>query len=412
MSQDDAFAIDRFRKYLQIKTVQPKPDLEAAIDFLKKYGSDIGLTAATYELVPGYPVLILTWLGSDTSLKSVLLNSHMDVVPVFPESWTYDPFEAKLQDDGWIFGRGTQDMKCLAIMFLEAIRRLKARGFQPKRTVYLSFGPDEEVGGLKGMGPFVDSPEFEVMNVGVALDEGLASDTPWCPVYFAERQQLWMKYTFHGNPGHGSRFIKDTAMSRLLKFMNLVQEFRDQQEKKLESDPELTVGYVTSVNMNILEGGLEVNVVPSKMSVTVDIRVTPSETLDEMRSKLKSWILKALEKPGEPTPSLDEAVTMETVCAFSGDFTSPTDEDNPWWKALSGALSESGVEFKKDIFTGGTDIRYVRRKGIPSYGFTPMPNTPVLLHDHDERIHKDVFLKGIKIYENIIQRITSVEGTP
>merc|ERR1712117_99910 len=95
----------------------------------------------THECVPGKPILVITWQGSDPSLPSLRLNSHIDVVPVFPEHWTYPPFSAHKDDQGNIYGRGTQDMKCVGIQHLEAVRRLKADGKTIKRTIHISFVP-------------------------------------------------------------------------------------------------------------------------------------------------------------------------------------------------------------------------------------------------------------------------------
>lgn len=63
-------------------------------------------------------------------------------------------------------------MKCVGIQYLEAIRRLKASGFEPKRSVYLSFVPDEEIGGHAGAEKFAESDVFKGLNVGIVLDEG------------------------------------------------------------------------------------------------------------------------------------------------------------------------------------------------------------------------------------------------
>ena len=52
--------------------------------------------------------MVMSWIGSDPTKSSVLLNSHMDVVPVFPEHWTYPPFDAHKTEDGKIFARGSQ----------------------------------------------------------------------------------------------------------------------------------------------------------------------------------------------------------------------------------------------------------------------------------------------------------------
>ncbi|KAK2982471.1 hypothetical protein RJ640_026314 [Escallonia rubra] len=66
-------------------------------------------------------------------------------------------------------------MKCVGLQYLEAIRKLKASGFQPIRTVYLSFVIAEEIGGHDGAEKFADSDTFTQMNVGIVLDERLAS---------------------------------------------------------------------------------------------------------------------------------------------------------------------------------------------------------------------------------------------
>ena len=60
------------------------------------------------ECVAGKPVVVVTWPGTHPALPAVMLNSHTDVVPVFPEHWTYPPFSAHKDEKGDIYGRGTQ----------------------------------------------------------------------------------------------------------------------------------------------------------------------------------------------------------------------------------------------------------------------------------------------------------------
>ena len=69
----------------------------------------------------------------------------------------------------------------------------------------------------------------------------------------------------------------------------------------------------------------------------------------------------------------------------------------------------SGLKVQPQIFPGGTDSRYVRGVGIPAIGFSPINNTPVLLHDHDEYLGVDTFLKGIEIYCQILTSVGNVE---
>lgn len=109
--------------------------------FLTSVIEDIGLEHVIVAKDPKKPILVATWKGTDPSLPSILLTSHVDVVPVSAEHWKYDPFEAHKDEDGKIYGRGTQDMKCVTIQYLEAIRSLKAQGIKLKRTIHLSFTP-------------------------------------------------------------------------------------------------------------------------------------------------------------------------------------------------------------------------------------------------------------------------------
>lgn len=117
----------------------------------------------------------------------------MDVVPVFEEFWTHKPFAADIDNDGRIFARGAQDMKCVAMQYLGAIRHLKRNGIMLKRTIHVVFVPDEETFGPEGMKAFALSDAFRSLNVGFTLDEGIASPTDVYNVFYAERT-CWRKW--------------------------------------------------------------------------------------------------------------------------------------------------------------------------------------------------------------------------
>lgn len=68
----------------------------------------------------------------------------------------------------------------------------------------------------------------------------------------------------------------------------------------------------------------------------------------------------------------------------------------------------SGLKIRPCICPGATDIRFIRRVGIPAFGFMPINNTPLLLHDHDEFLEAETYLKGIKIYTKIIENLSSL----
>lgn len=86
----EPLSVTRFREYLRIETVQPEPDYKGAKNFLEKYAEEIGLEIDHCATVPDKKwVHIMTLKGQDSSKKSILLNSHIDVVPVYPEYRAY-----------------------------------------------------------------------------------------------------------------------------------------------------------------------------------------------------------------------------------------------------------------------------------------------------------------------------------
>ncbi|XP_037296336.1 aminoacylase-1-like [Manduca sexta] len=85
MSGDQASdpAVDNLRNYLRIRSVHPNVNYDECIEYLKNQAKSLDLPVQVFECVPKKPILVMTWNGEQPSLPSVMLNSHMDVVPVF-----------------------------------------------------------------------------------------------------------------------------------------------------------------------------------------------------------------------------------------------------------------------------------------------------------------------------------------
>ncbi|XP_030162769.1 aminoacylase-1 isoform X1 [Lynx canadensis] len=394
-------SVTLFRQYLRIRTVQPEPDYEAAVAFLEKRAHQLGLSCQKVEVAPGRVVTVLTWPGTNPRLSSLLLNSHTDVVPVFKEHWSHDPFEAFKDAEGYIYARGTQDMKCVSIQYLEAVRRLKAEGHHFPRTIHMTFVPDEEVGGHQGMELFVQRPEFQALRAGFALDEGLANPADAFTVFYSERSPWWVRVTSIGKPGHSSRFIEDTAAEKLHKVVSSILAFREKERQRLQSNPHLKEGAVTSVNLTKLEGGVACNVVPATMSASFDFRVAPDVDLKAFEEQLQGWCQAA-----------GEGVTFEFIQKWTESRVTSTNDSDPWWAAFSGVFKDMNLTLEPEIFPAATDSRYLRAVGVPALGFSPMNCTPVLLHDHDERLHEAVFLRGVDIYTRLLPALASVPALP
>eukprot|EP01097_Dermamoeba_algensis_P003392 TRINITY_DN2373_c0_g1_i1.p1 TRINITY_DN2373_c0_g1~~TRINITY_DN2373_c0_g1_i1.p1 ORF type:complete len:414 (+),score=103.24 TRINITY_DN2373_c0_g1_i1:86-1327(+) len=412
---DQEESVRHFKEFLRIKSISHEGTAgsnKQAVNYLEKLSKEFGLQTKVVEPVANKPVLIATKLGTDPSLPSILLSSHYDVVPADNEKWTTDPWEAFEDPNGDIFARGTQDMKCVCIQYLEAMNKL--RGKQFLRTIHLLWLPDEEIGGAQGMGTFLQDPSYKELNVAVALDEGLANPTDYMTVFYGERAVWWCKVKAVGPTGHGSRFIEGNAMGKLMKSVGHFLDFRAEQEAKyLGHGPgcdhavvkKEKLGDVVTINLTMLKGGVTtdggktfaLNVIPSEAEAGFDIRIPPSVPLDEFEAKMKDW-------------TKEDGLSYEFVFKTPEHaVTSINPAENNWWKVFSENLTSQGVKYETEVFPAATDGRYLRSAGIPVFGFSPINNTPILLHDHNEKLNRSVFLKGISIYVSLIADLANVK---
>ena len=148
---------------------------------------------------------------------------------------------------------------------------------------------DEEIGGRHGMEKFIISQEFKKLNIGLCLDEGLASPDDTVPVYYGERNMYWVKFHISGNPGHGSRFIEGAPGEKAQYLINKLLNYREKERKIMESDPNMTLGEVTTINLTMMSGGVQMNVVPNEFTLGFDMRITPTTSIDDFEAQLHRW---------------------------------------------------------------------------------------------------------------------------
>lgn len=381
----------------------------------------------------GSPVVVAAWRGTDASLDRILLNCHYDVVPADPENWhPLNPPFAAAERHGKIYGRGVQDMKCVCAQYIEACRRLHAAGFVPRRTIYLSFVPDEEVGG-SGMECLLTSALYRDElhgRIALALDEGLASTDGSYSVFYGERLPWWISVTARGKIGHGSRFLEHTAVAKILAVCNRAMAFRAEQQDVLHGAgkhagcshaqaAKKTLGDVTSLNVTRLDAGVRsgdgyaYNCCPPEATVALDIRISPHTEPAAIVSMLDRWCQEC---------NLEDAVddiSWEYLGgqgnSMAGHATTPVDPTvNPWYEVFRGAVETpdagagyEGIRVRPEVFPAATDSRFLRALGIRALGFSPMRNSEILLHEDDECLGVDVFLEGIGIYERVVKALAS-----
>ncbi|GMI64842.1 hypothetical protein like AT1G44820 [Hibiscus trionum] len=409
-SQEDT-PIARFRRYLQFNTAHPNPNYADPVSFLLSQANAIGLKSRTLEFVPSKPLLLLTWPGSDPSLPSLLFNSHLDSVPAEPSKWIHPPFSATLTPDGKIYARGAQDDKCIAMQYLEAIRNLKAKGFTPLRTVHISYVPDEEIGGVDGSEKFVQSKEFEDLNVGFVLDEGQASTGDEFRVFYADRSPWGLIIKASGAPGHGSRMYDNGAMENLMKSVEVITKFRESQFDVVKSGEAMNAE-VISVNPVYLKAGTPsptgfvMNMQPSEAEAGFDLRLPPTADPDLIKKRIaQEWA------PATRNMTY-KLIQKGPIRDYQGrPLMTLTNESNPWWPVFKQAIEAAGGKLSRpEILASTTDTRFMRQRGIPALGFSPMTNTPILLHDHNEFLKDTVYLRGIEVYESVISSLSSFKG--
>jgi len=160
-----------------------------------------------------------------------------------------------MDDKGNIYARGSQDMKCVGIQYLEAIRRLKLNGQRFERTIHISFVPEEEIGGVLGMKDFVHTADFKALNVGFALDEGVACPEDYFYMFNGERSIWHLEIKCVGSTGHGSIMLDNTAGEKLRVIIDRFTDLRIAEKSKLK-DPEIKLGDVTSVNLTKIWVGI------------------------------------------------------------------------------------------------------------------------------------------------------------
>ncbi len=97
-----------------------------------------------------------------------------------------------------------------------------------------------------------------------------------------------------------------------------------------------------------------------------------------------------------------------TIEIVNGELENPvTSPTNPFVQQMVRLLeTELHQKTQLEIFPASTDARFVRGKQIPVIGFSPMQLTPVLLHDHNEYLNDQVYLKGVYLYTRIIQSLS------
>src|SRR5271156_4439198 len=224
-------ATDLLSKYIQINTTNPPGnEIDAARMLKEKFLTD-GIPATTWEPQHGRGIVAARLRGIGKHNKSIILLSHMDVVPANPKEWQAPPFSGDVKD-GKIWGRGSIDDKGPGVIELMAMLAIKRAGILLNRDVLFVATGDEEEGGKNGAGWFVDHESTVFSDAGYLLNEGggihALSDNKRnvYVVSVTEKTPLWIRLTASGPAGHASKPPAETAVTRMVRALDKLSEYK------------------------------------------------------------------------------------------------------------------------------------------------------------------------------------------
>jgi len=394
----------------------------------------------TRELI-GDLSLLFTWEGSDPTLEPVVLMGHLDVVPVIPgteEDWTHDAFGGVVAD-GYVWGRGTMDDKISVVAVLEAVELLLADEFQPRRTIYLAFGHDEEVGGPLGAGAIADllaergaEPYAFVLDEGGTIAEGLVPGVEGAValVGIAEKGYVSLELVVEGPGGHSSMPPPETNIGILAAAITKLQAepfptgldgaaremfvslaphmplsarlvmgnlwlFEPALEFALGMDPTTAAMLRTTTAPTIIDGGVKANVLPIVARGIVNHRIKPGETIETVMARV--------------TEIIDDPRVQVAVSAEAQNPSPVSDPEGSAFALVARTIRETNGEdvvVAPYLVVGGTDAKYYSGSSDAVFRFLPArfeEDAMTRFHGTDERMSVDSYLASIRFFHRLIQ---------
>jgi len=391
------------------------------------------------ETVGGWS-LLYTWTGSDDSLKPIVLMGHLDVVPVVAGTegdWVQDPFGGVIVD-GMLYGRGTLDDKGSVMAILEAAELLLAESVRPKRTIYFAFGHDEETGGFNGATAIAALLSSRGVEAEFVLDEGGAVvsgafpglDVPVATVGVAEKGYLSVELSVETEGGHSSRPPDETAIGILSGAIHRLETrqmsgglgplvknmlnhigpemdfgmravlanrwlFSPLVESQLGNSPMMSAFLRTTTAPTIFTAGEKDNVLPPGATATVNFRILPGET----REDIVEHVTKVVN---------DDRVKIRPLMEAGNDPTKVSPSEGWAFETIAQSIREvlPEVVVSPYLVLASTDARHYEMISGNIYRYSPMEvGTEDLarIHGTNERLSLENYGRMIHFYHRLIQ---------
>lgn len=400
----EAQALELAQKAIGLRSVQGPGNKTGEVAVLFRDALVAGGFAAddiTITPVGDTAFLMATWRGSDPSLKPVVISGHMDVVEANPADWERDPF-TPIVENGYLYGRGSTDMKLDIALALSALIQLKREGFQPRRTIIVALSGDEETQ-MKTSQIIADRLADAHMVLNIDVGVGVLDEASGKPLYYswqaAEKGYADFKLTVTNPGGHSSMPRPDNAIVQLARGVadigahhfapqtNAVSRGYLEAAMKLESDPGLAaaigaflknpddrealatlranqtyVGYIgTTCVPTMITGGHALNALPQRATANINCRIFPGIASAAVMAELKQVVS-------------DPAVHIEDVTEGGSPMSIASPLRADFIAAVKTAMDAiyPGVPVFPSIGSGSSDNMHFRARGVPAYTMSPI----------------------------------------
>lgn len=333
--------VERTRALVAVDTQNPPGRERDALDACRAMLEPLGASFEEFEPEPGRASLLAT-VG--TGNRPVLIvNGHLDVVPVHRPGWTRDPFAGEL-DGGRLYGRGTADMKGGIAAAVEALAALGRAGREPACDLAFHLVADEERGGAFGTAALVAAGKVRGAACLVPEPTGMA-------LCVAERGLFTADLTVHGRPAHGSQPRDGVSAVELAAKVVLALHAAD------FGGPDHELLGRPTCNIGMIQGGTGHNTVAERCTMVVDRRLLPGDTAASAEAGIRALV----DRIGDPDLRYDiepdvygEASELDRSHPFVGAVQAATTA------VLGAPAAVVGMRFT-------TDARFVRNQaGIPT----------------------------------------------
>ncbi len=442
---DDQQAVDHLSEAITFRTVShqreadfQEEEFEGFISWVKQSFPQVH-EALELRRVGGY-TLLYRWPGADPSLAPILLTGHYDVVPVLPGTeslWKQPPFSGAVVDD-IIWGRGALDDKSAVVAQLEAITHLLKEGWQPNRTVYFSFGHDEEIGGSNGAAEVVKLLSEEGITLDWSLDEGSFLFDGMLPgvepltatINVAEKGSVTLNIVAKAAGGHSSMPPQQTAVGILAEAISSLEanpvpgglsglslQMFDTISRHMDFttripfanrwlfealiDDQLsavTFGNAmlrTTTAPTMLRASVKTNVLPIEAVATVNFRIHPRDSVEDVIAHVRSVV--GSERVEVRVPEWGGRAASEI-----------SDWNSPGFEIVGNSVRQiyGDVVITPGLMIAGSDTRHYGKIADNAFRFNPIIMTPEDLtgfHGTNEKISVGNYLQGIRSYVQIIR---------